>query len=278
MNGRRGAGGKAGARRRERSGLDREVRDRLRRFRATAGLWVRRVNRGDGYERDADAVVPAGCYSRLFALIELLRRAQNGSLDPNARRPIRAAEHRPEDAPVLGRLVDEPELTLADCGRLMVLFGDSVAFGAVREALAAGSRHDPARPAPAPAVGEDHRPWADRPTTVREIGAILESAARGALVGPEASAALLEILQETGSVDPSLIPGFLPAGATMGRLRGASDGALADASVTVLGAETVVVSMCVVEDPGERSGPQLIGQLTSLLLEWAFPGAEPPPG
>jgi hypothetical protein len=73
-----------------------------------------------------------------------------------------------------------------------------------------------------------------------------------------------------GSVDPSLVPASLPAGATMGRLRQTGDGGLVDASVTALGAETVVVSLYVVQDPAERSGRQLVDQVTGLLLDWAL--------
>ena len=40
------------------SALDREVRDRLRRFGATGGVWLRRLSRDDGYEREADTAVP----------------------------------------------------------------------------------------------------------------------------------------------------------------------------------------------------------------------------
>lgn len=232
--------------------LDREIRDRLRRFGATAGVWARLVTRGVGYEREPDRTLPDGCFARLFALLELLRGVDEGEVDPDARRRIRQTERRGH-APVFRHLVDEPELTMLDCARLMVLFDDAVAFEVVREALAAGARR-------APDALE---------TTVRHVGEVLQHAVAGELISPAASATVLEILRGTDSVDPSLIPASLPPGATVSRLRAESAGALADASVIFLGAETLVVSMCVLQDPAERSGRQLVGQLTGLLLEWA---------
>jgi hypothetical protein len=249
-----------------RSELDREVRDRLRRFGATAGVWARRVRRGDRYEHEGETVVPAGSFARLFALLALLRRSHEGTLDPNVRRPIKVAEPPRGGAPVFRHLMDDPELTVMDCARLMMLFDDAVAFSVVREALAA----DASGAEPASGGGADPSRWIDRAATVCEIGGILERAVRGTLVSPDASATVLEVLREMASADPSLVPASLPSGATMGRLRRMGDGVLADVSVTFLGDETVVASLYVVQDPTERSGRQLVDQLTGLLLDWAL--------
>jgi hypothetical protein len=227
------------------------------------------VSRDDGYEIDADRVVPPGCYPGLFALLELLGRAEDGSIDLDARRRIPVTPLPAGAAPVLGRLRDAPELTLLDCARLMILFGDTVALGVVREALDSG-RAGAAGPGPARAGAADPGPWPDRPATVREIGSVLARAACGTLISTQASATVLEILRDTASADAHLVPEALPPGAVMGRLRRARPGALADASVTLLGAETLVASIYVTQDPAETSGRQLVGQLTGLLMEWAL--------
>lgn len=239
------------------SALDREVRDRLRRFGATGGVWLRRLSRDDGYEREADTAVPRGCHVSLFVLLELLRQIEDGRLAADTRQSLRTTADPGRRAPVLRHLRDDPELTLLDCARLMMLFGDTVAAGVVRDAIVAGA---------GPGAG-------DRLATVRELGVTLECAVRGTLIGPSASATVLEILRDTGAADPHLIPDTLPAGAVMGRLRSAQPGVLAETSVTWLGAETLVVAMCLRQDPAEASGRQLVAQLTALFLEWALDGA-----
>jgi len=251
-----------------RAELDREIRDRLRRFGATASVWATLVAGNHHYERHAETILPAGSYSGFLMWLELLRQVHRGTVDPDARIRVRRAERR-HDAPVFRDLLDEPELTVLDCGRLMVLFDDPVAVEEVWRALAARRHQHPAAPDLLPAGGRDDHPEALTETTVRDIGVMLESAVRGTLIGPRASTATVEILRDTGSADPSLIPGNLPRGASMGRLRAEGPGVLADASVTFLDGDTLVASMCVTQDPTERSGRQLLEQLTGLLLDWA---------
>ena len=176
---------------------------------------IRVVDQADGSvvaEHDPDRQLETASIGKLFLLVEVARRFEDGGLDPAARLEVPAA-HRVEDSGLLYRMRDQ-RIALEDAALLVGAFSDNLATNglihvcglddvrsvAPELGYADTSLHDYIRDE----RGAEH-PWTPSYGTARELADLMGRLAAGRVVSPAVSARVLHWL--AADADTSMVAG-----------------------------------------------------------------------
>lgn len=104
-------------------------------FKGSVGIYAKDLNSQKVYAYHADDLFATASVFKVPLMIELFRRAEAGELRLNERRKVPIAGISRHGTGVLKSLQDQPELTLLDYCRLMVIFSDNVATDTLMEVI-----------------------------------------------------------------------------------------------------------------------------------------------
>lgn len=246
----------------KRSELRGRMEERLARLASgldgASGYVLRDLETGETFEKDADAVFPAASTIKLAILLELFKRAEEGSLDLT--QPVRVdPNQRVEGGGVLEKWsAPYPSLTALQLSVLMMDFSDNFATNLLIDRVGME------------AVGRRLSGWGlketrlrrkmmdvaaaragrENVTTPRELGALLERLQAGRLLGPANTQQAIEIMKRN---DGTPIKRGLPAGVASADKSGELDGVRACAGIVF------------VPKGGSAERPLLVSVMTAYL-------------
>jgi beta-lactamase class A len=180
-----------------------------------ASCWYRDLETGETFGRGEHTVHSSASIIKIFIMVYLFQKFEDGSLNPETAIPLRPEQIAPS-AGVLSYLKDVREMSIRDLIQLMIIVSDNSATNVLidlagKEALNTYFREKLGLEATrvrrrmmdldAIARGEDNT------TSAYEAGKVLESLYRGTAVSPAASREMIAVLKN--QQDGSLIPFFL---------------------------------------------------------------------
>ena len=107
--------------------LNNHVQQRIARFAGSVGVYAKDLTSGEVYNYRSDELFPAASLFKLFVMVELMRRAEGGTIRLEDRMTADQIGISSTGPGVLRYMKDRPELSIRDCCRLMVTWSDDVA-------------------------------------------------------------------------------------------------------------------------------------------------------
>jgi beta-lactamase class A len=107
--------------------LESKVAKLVEGFTGSVGIYANDLNTGREFAYHADDLFATASVFKVPVLVELFRRAEAGELRLDDRRRVPATGISRHGTGVLRNLRDQPEMTLLDYCRLMVIFSDNIA-------------------------------------------------------------------------------------------------------------------------------------------------------
>ena len=293
----------------DRNDLDGEVRKVLKNFKGLVGIYAKHLSSGWTYRHNADELFCTASVFKVPVMVDLFRRAEEDNLDLRAKRKVSAAVSR-HGTGVLKYLEDDPELSLLDYCRLMIIYSDNIATDTLMEIA------DP------PAVTRTMERLGLTKTRVSgnvtkmhyglvgvdsSVGSanldevLIERARAGELVQggfadrsldgnvttPEEMGALLEMIYRGEAVSSEasaemleimketrgreMIPRYLPPETEVAHKTGGTWRVKADVGIVFLDYGPVVMSLFVYCDPGETRKGRVLAEIAGLIARWGEP-------
>ena len=185
-------------------------------FSGAFALYAKNLGTGETIERRADETFPTASTIKVFVLLELMRRVQQGAFKLDQPVPILAAQ-QVGGSGVLKDLSAGLSMSLRDVAMLMIVLSDNTATNVLIDLLGleainatiAGMGLQTTRlfnRVDFEKIGGDVTKFAV--TTAREFGSALEQVANGTFVDRNACDTVLEIMQRQQYLD--LLPRYLP--------------------------------------------------------------------
>ena len=286
---------------RSRDDLDAAMAKIASRFSGQLGLAATNLTTGETVEVNADSLFPTASVIKLAVLVEVFRQAEEGRFGLQQRLEMRDTDIV-RGSGILKELNPGLSPTIHDLAMLMVVLSDNTAtnmlidlvggVAAVNQtmherlglpAIVLHNRIDFAR------IGGEVRRLAE--STPRAMARLVELLARGEVVSPEASAAMVDIMRRQQYLDQ--VPRYLnfnPYAKELGLEQtvwvgcktGFFPGCRVDAGIVQLPAGVTVAYCAMTENSDDRamaieSEPAVVnGLLGRVLLEYWWPGAAMP--
>jgi beta-lactamase class A len=113
--------------RQSRETLDNHIQRRVARFSGRVGVYAKDITSGEVYTHRSEELFPAASLFKVFVLVELMRRVEEGTIRLDDRLTVDRKGISSSGPGVLRYLQDLPEVSVNDCCRLMVTWSDDVA-------------------------------------------------------------------------------------------------------------------------------------------------------
>jgi beta-lactamase class A len=268
----------------KRAEMHRKLEERLARLVAdlpgATGYFIRDLSGGEVFEKDADAVFVAASTIKLPVFLELLKRAQEGTIDLARPVPI-DPRARVEGGGVLEKWPEPyPVLTARQLAVLMMDFSDNYATNILIDFV--GMEHVDRR-LRGWGLGETRlrrrmmdleaaRNGRENVTTPRDMGMLLDRLYRGEILDAAGTRLAIEVMSRN---DRTPIKRGLPAGIEAADKEGELDGVRCDAGIVfvpgraagVAASQPFVVSVMTAYLRDDRAGETFIADVTGAAFD-----------
>jgi beta-lactamase class A len=119
--------------------LESKVAKLVEGFTGSVGIYAHDLNTGREFAYHADELFGTASVFKVPVLVELFRRAEAGELRLDDRRRVPATGISRHGTGVLKNLRDQPEMTLLDFSRLMVIYSDNIATDTLMQVVDAAA-------------------------------------------------------------------------------------------------------------------------------------------
>jgi len=266
--------------------IRRKTEERLARLVAglqgASGYVIRDLKGGESFEKDADAVFPAASSIKLPIVIELLKQAEEGTIDLARRVPI-DPKARVQGGGVLEKWAEPyPSLSADHLAVLMMDFSDNYATNVLidlvgmekvqRRLVAWGLKGTLLRRRMMDL--EAARAGRENVTTPRDMTALLERLYRGEILAAGHARSLVEIMKRN---EGTPIKRGLPPGIPAADKEGDLDGLRCDSGIVFLagagaddagGARPFVLSVMTAYLQDDRAGEAFIGDVARAAYDY----------
>ena len=292
----------------ENAELHAQVRSLLRPFRGSVGIYAEDLSGSKQYAYQANDLFPTASVFKVAVMIELFRRAERIELLLDDRRPIpKGISHHGTGNLKEGVGVDQPDLTLIEYCRLMIVESDNVATDTLMKMLPPSAVTATLRGLGFPKThvagnctemhyqmaGIDSRigsPKLDqilldraRAGNLVEAG-FADSSSDGNVTTPREMAAIFDSIYNKKIISPSasvqmieilkqtssrnLIPKHLPADTVVAHKVGGTWRVKADVGIVYLERGPLLISLFAYYHPRETQAADILAEISRLIVEW----------